>query len=65
LVKVKEITDKINKIEDKINNLLSVLSGVKIALAPTGTFPFDPIFSPITQLVKTQQSKIQNDKIKH
>jgi hypothetical protein len=65
LVKVKELTDKINGIEDQINSLLSTLQGVSVALAPSGTFAFAPIFSSISPLIKTQQTEIENDKIKH
>ena len=65
LVKVKTLTDKINNIEDQLNTLLSTLQGVSIALAPTGTFPFAPIFSSINPLVKTQKKEIENEKIKH
>ena len=65
LVKVKELTDKINAVEDKVNNILSTLKGVSVALAPSGTYPFAPIFSAINPLVKTQQTEIENDKIKH
>ena len=65
LVKVKSLTGKINDIEDQVNNLLTTLQGVSVALAPSGTFPFAPIFSGFSPLVKTQQSEIENEKIKH
>ena len=65
MVKVKDLTDKINAIEDKVNSLLSTLKSVSVVLAPAGTFPFAPIFSAITPLVKTQQKEIENTKITH
>lgn len=65
LVIVSKVKDKINAIEDKVNSLLNTLKGVSVALAPSGSFPFSPIFSSITPLQKTQQSDIENTKVKH
>ena len=64
LVKVKELTDKVNNLEDLVNNLLSTLQGVIIPLAPSGTYPFAPLFTQ-TPLTPTQQADIENDKIKY
>jgi hypothetical protein len=65
LVKVSDLKDKLNNLENKVNDLITALQGVVIPLAPSGTYPFSPIFSPITTLTPTQQSEIENEKIKH
>ena len=64
LVKVKELTQKLNNVENKLNTILSTLQGVSITLAPSGTFAFAPIFSNIQPLQTTQQLSIENTKIK-
>ena len=64
-VLVKKLTDKLNAVENQCNTILSTLQSVSVALAPSGTFLFAPIFSGINPLVNTQQSEIENDKIKH
>ena len=64
LVKVKELTDKINNIEKQTNDILTALQGTTITLAPTGTFPLAPNFT-MPPLATTQQADIENEKIKH
>jgi hypothetical protein len=66
LVKVKELTDKINALENLVNNLLNTLKATTIPLAPSGTYPFAPLyasFNPIQPI--TQQSDIENINITH
>ena len=66
LVKVKELTDKINALENLVNNLLNTLKTTTIPLAPSGTYPFAPLyasFNPIQPI--TQQSDIENINITH
>ncbi len=66
LVKIKELTDKLNVIENDINNLKAVFSawlpvvqdGGKSLKMALGTWYG-------SQLTQTQQSDIENDKIKH
>jgi hypothetical protein len=65
LIKIAEAVKKWNAIEDKVNEILTTLKGVNVALAPSGTFPFAPIFSPITPLTKTVVNDVKNDKVKH
>jgi hypothetical protein len=65
LVKVKELTQKLNSLENQFNTLLNTLQNVNVALAPSGTFPFLPIFSAIQPVQITDKSDIENDKIKH
>jgi hypothetical protein len=66
LVKVKDLTDKINALENLVNNLLNTLKSTTIPLAPSGTYPFAPLyaaFNPIQPI--TQQSDIENKNITH
>jgi hypothetical protein len=65
LVKVVQLTQKINALETKVNQLISTLQSVQVALAPAGVFPFAPIFASVQPLSTTQQSDIENTKIKH
>lgn len=65
LVKVKELTSQLNALENKVNSILQTLQTVVVPLAPSGTYPFAPLFSPITPLTNTQQTQIENKKVKH
>jgi hypothetical protein len=65
LVKVAELTQKLNNLEQKVNELLTTLSAITITLAPTGTVPFAPFFSSVTQLTQTQKTDLENEKVKH
>lgn len=65
LTKIQALTTKINNIENKVNAILSALQAVVIPLAPSGTYPFAPLFSAITALTNTLQSDIENTKVKH
>jgi len=64
LVKVQELTDKLNNLEGLVNDLLTALQGVVIPLAPSGTYPFAPLFGSYTPLIPTQQTEIENPTIK-
>lgn len=66
LVKVVELTDKLNNIENKVNSFLAhyrthqvidPISGIAGPLNPAPPAPVD--------LITTQQSEIENDKVKH
>lgn len=65
LVKVEDLVTKINNLETKVNTLISTLTSVTIPLAPSGTYPFAPIFSAITPLTPTTKTEIENDKVQH
>jgi hypothetical protein len=65
MVKVKELTEQLNAVEKKLNDLLSTLKTITIPLAPSGTYPFAPLFASTLPLTTTQQSDIENKKIKH
>ena len=64
MVKVEDITKKINAVEARCDTLLSTLQGVIIPLAPTGTVLFAPMFI-MKPLGTTLQSELENIKVKH
>lgn len=66
LVKVKELTDKLNALENLVNNILNTLKTTTIPLAPSGTYPFAPLYASFNAISPiTQQQDIENDKITH
>lgn len=66
LVKVKELVEKINSLENQLNTILSTLKATTIPLAPTGTYPFLPLYSNIQPILPiTLEADIKNDKVKH
>lgn len=65
MVKVIELTEKINNLENKLNDLITACSNQIVTLAPSGTFPLAPYFTSVTPLIQTQQSEIENTIIKH
>ena len=60
LVKVQELTDKLNALENKVNDLITACSSQIVTLAPSGTFPLASFFTSVTPLVPTQQLEIEN-----
>lgn len=65
LVKVQELTEKVNNLEGQVNDLLSALQEVVIPLAPSGTYPFAPLFASFVPLTPTQPEEISNELITH
>jgi hypothetical protein len=63
LVKVQELTDKLNALENKVNDLITACSSKIVTLAPSGTFPLASFFTSVTPLVPTQQLEIENTTI--
>jgi hypothetical protein len=64
LVKVQELTDKLNNLENKLNDLITACSSQVVTLAPSGTFPLASYFTGVTPLTPTQQTEIENQTIK-
>ncbi len=60
IVKVKELTNRINNIESQCNDILTALQGITCA---TG-LAFAPLFL-MPPLTSTTQNDIENDKIEH
>ncbi len=65
LAKVAELTQKYNNLENQMNSILVALQGVIVPLAPSGTYPFAPLFAALTPLTPTTQTEIENTKIIH
>ena len=65
LVKVVELKNKLNALENQMNNILTILKATSIPLAPSGTYPFGPLYASINPLTPTQQTDIENPLIKH
>jgi hypothetical protein len=56
---------KYNDLEEKLNTILSILKSTTIPLAPTGTYPFAPLYSSVNPLSLTLKSEIENKSISH
>lgn len=66
LVKVQELTNKINALENLTNNILSALKGTTIPLAPTGTYPFAPLYAAFNLIAPiTTKTELENSTVKH
>jgi hypothetical protein len=64
LLKMQAAVNKWNATENKVNEILSILQGVVIPLAPSGTYPFAPLFGATTPLTPTAAADVENTKIK-
>ena len=64
LVKVQELTDKLNALENKVNDLITACQSQVVTLAPSGTFPLASFFTSVTPLTPTQQTDIENITVK-
>lgn len=65
LVKVQDLTSKLNALENKVNSLIIACSSQVVTLAPSGAFPLAPFFTSVSPLTPTQQTEIENLKVKH
>jgi hypothetical protein len=65
LVKIKDLVSKVNGIEQKINDLITACTTQVVTLAPSGAFPLASFFTSVTPLAPTQQSELENTKVKH
>lgn len=65
LVKVVELTDKLNAIENKVNSIISTFNSHVHTSATAGS-PTTPTTSPISgTLTPTQRNDIENQNVKH
>lgn len=65
LVLIGELVTKLNNLENQINDILNILKTTTIPLAPSGTYPFAPLYTSITPIAPiTQKSDLENTKIK-
>lgn len=65
LVKVQDLTSKLNALENKVNSLIIACASQVVTLAPSGVFALAPFFTSVTPLIPTQQIEIENTKVKH
>lgn len=66
LIQIKELVKKINALENLVNNILTTLKSTTIPLAPSGTYPFAPLYSALNNISPiTQQADIENKDITH
>lgn len=67
LVKVIELTEKLNNLENKVNTLINTFNNhTHILTLTVGTGTAAPTVTPVTgTLTPTQQADIENDKITH
>jgi hypothetical protein len=65
LVKVQDLTSKLNALENKVNSLIIACASQVVTLAPSGAFALAPFFTSVTPLIPTQQIEIENTKVKH
>ena len=64
LVKVQDLTDKLNALENKVNDLITACSSQVVTLGPSGTFPLASFFTSVTPLTPTIQTDIENLTVK-
>jgi len=66
LVKVIELTSKINNLESLFNQILQILKTTSIPLAPSGTYPFAPLYAAILSINPlTKKEDISNPNVTH
>jgi hypothetical protein len=66
MVKVSELTQKLNDLENKVNELIGICKSMTVALAPSGTYPLGTnFFASVQNLQTTSQNDIENPNVKH
>lgn len=66
MVKVVELTQKINNLENKVNELIGICKSMTVALAPSGTYTLGTaFFSAVQTLQTTNKGDIENTKFTH
>lgn len=61
---VAPLVTKINALENLVNSILNVLKSTTIPLAPTGTYPFAPLYTALADILPiTAQADIENTDI--
>jgi hypothetical protein len=64
LVKITPLVNKVNALENQINNILNALKATTIPLAPSGSYPFAPLYAAINPIAPiTQKSDLENTTI--
>lgn len=66
LVKLTKLVEKVNALENLLNNVLTTLKATTIPLAPSGSYPFAPLFAAYNNITPiTTESDLENTKVKH
>jgi hypothetical protein len=66
LIKIEKLVDKINALENLVNNILDTLKTTTIPLAPSGTYPFAPLYTTFNDITPvTSKGDLENPNIKH
>ncbi len=64
--RVDPLVTKVNALENLLNNVLNVLKTTSIPLAPSGTYPFAPLYAALSNIAPlTQKSDLENTTVKH
>ena len=64
--KVIELTSKINALENLINSMLLALKNTVIPLAPSGTYPFAPLYAALNNISPlTKKEDLANPNVTH
>ena len=62
----KGLLKKINNLENQINDILQILKTTTIPLAPSGTYPFAPLYTAVNPIAPvTSQTDIEHPNILH
>lgn len=65
LVKIGPLVNKVNAIENLVNSILNTLKTTTIPLAPSGTYPFAPLYASLNDIAPlTQKSDLENTTVK-
>lgn len=66
LVKIEQLVDKINALENLVNTILNTLQSTVIPLAPSGTYPFAPLYASVSPIAPiTNKSDLENTNVTH
>lgn len=63
---VEPLVAKINALENLVNAILTALKGTTIPLAPSGTYPFAPLYAALSDITPiTQITDLENTAVTH
>ena len=65
MVKVQELTERLNGLENQVNDILNTLQATVIPLAPSGAYPLVTDFGTLSPLTPTQRAQIENTEANH
>jgi hypothetical protein len=66
LVKINDLVNKLNALENLVNNILTTLKATTIPLAPSGTYPFAPLYTAFSNIAPiTSKNDLENQTVLH